>query len=110
MDSLAPPRLGFVPASAIRIRLVADLLAAWRRTNPILPFTRSSVLRLVFCLGARDQRPAEVRARFIFPVILGRLLAPGAALGGLEPRGRTFSWVCVIWRAMRKQVNQGTCF
>jgi hypothetical protein len=65
----------------------------------------SPVVRLDFCMSARDRRPAEVRARFIFPVILGCLLAPSASLGGLEPRVRTVSWVCVIWRAMRKQVN-----
>jgi len=58
MDSLAPPRLGLVSASAIRIRLVADLLAAWRRTNPILGSTGGSVgflyerARSAACRGA----------------------------------------------------------
>jgi len=51
---------------------LADLRAAWRCTNPILAC--SPVVRLDFCLSARDQQPAEVRAGFIFPVILGCLL------------------------------------
>jgi len=104
MDSLCPPRLGFVSASAIRIRLVPGGFArcvALYQSNPCV-FARSSV-------GFLPERARSAACRGAGGVYFPRnsrvpaLLAPGAALGGLELRVRTVSWVCVIWRAMRKQ-------